>query len=254
VINFHSRTPNPVHVALAGDLTPSVPAHSVVTDYNDFMSGVDSNDKSIALWTVSLKSLRFYLRIFYWQFDSIINAMWILVCHTLSEMNERERKQDKWRQFSSKDSGRYDFTMSLGVSLIKSGLEMDWEGPTTDIKGRPAYTRKMSLVPCQCDGVLCFFCEYGHTHGIDHMKKGQKRRTQTKRLTATHGHTSGRKEILSYASYCRVCYAKARKKFPQKTKHEIRRCNYTKMGCPGCNNGNGFSVCKDCWEHYDHSA
>ena len=63
-----------------------------MTDYNDFMSGVDSNDKSIALWTVSLKSLRFYLRIFYWQFDGIINAMWILVCHTLSEMNESERK------------------------------------------------------------------------------------------------------------------------------------------------------------------
>ena len=25
MINFHSRTPNPVHVALAGDLTPSEP-------------------------------------------------------------------------------------------------------------------------------------------------------------------------------------------------------------------------------------
>ena len=162
-----------------------VPAHSVVTDYNDFMSGVDNNDKSIALWTVSLKSLRFYLRKFYWQFDSIINAMWILVCHTLSEMNESERKKDKWRQFSSKDSGRYDFTMSLGVSLIKRGLEMDWDGPPTDIKGRPAYTRKMNLVPCQCDGIQCFFCQYGHTHGIDHMKKGQKRKTQNSRLTAT---------------------------------------------------------------------
>ena len=226
-----------------------------MTDYNDFMSGVDSNDKSIALWTVSLKSLRFYLRIFYWQFDSIINAMWILVCHTLSEMNESERKQDNWRQFSSKDSGRYDFTMSLGVSLIKRGLEMDWDGPPTDIKGRPAYTRKMNLVPCQCDGIQCFFCEYGHTHGIDHMKKGQKRKTQTSRLMATEEHTSGRQKILSYGTYCRVCYATARKKFPNKTKDQLRRCcNRTRLGCPGCNNGNGFAVCKDCWEHYEHSA
>jgi len=172
--------------------------------------------------------------------------MWILVCHTLSEMNERERKQDKWRQFSSKDSGRYDFTMSLGVSLIKRGLEMDWDGPLTDLKGRPAYARKMNLVLCQCEGQACFFCEYGHTHGIDHMKKGQKRKTQTSRLTATEGHTIVRKYISSYGAYCRVCYATASKKYPHKNKNDIRRCcNYSKVGCPSCNNGNGLLVCKD---------
>ena len=42
-----------------------IPAHEVVTDYNLYMGGVDAKDKDTADWSVSLKSLRFYLRFFH---------------------------------------------------------------------------------------------------------------------------------------------------------------------------------------------
>ena len=168
-------------------------------------------------------------------FSFLDKPVGIVTLNSILEPKRRKRRQQE---------------EELSRQLIKRGLEMDWDGPPTDIKGRPAYTRLMNLVPCQCDGVQCFFCEYGHTHGIDHMKKGQKRKTQTSRLTATEGHTSGRKEISRYTSYCRVCYSKARNKFPEKTNNQLRRyCNNTRLGCPGCNNGNGLFVCKDCWEN-----
>ena len=55
-----------------------VVSHAVTSDYIEHFNGVDHKDRDTADWTVSLKSNRFYLRIFYWCLDSIIHAMFVI--------------------------------------------------------------------------------------------------------------------------------------------------------------------------------
>ena len=81
--------------------------------------------------------------------------------------------------------------MTLGILLFTKGLEMDWKGEYTDLARRPPYARKMNLLlyHCPTTKVQCFFCKHGHTHGIDHRKKGQKRPSKGKALVSPVGHS-----------------------------------------------------------------
>ena len=232
-----------------------IPVHEVVTDYNLYMGGVDAKDKDTADWSVSLKSLRFYLRIFYWQFDSVIHAMWVLVKHTVGLLSQEELRIDAWKSFASKDSGRFDFQMTLGTKLIKTGLEWDWKGDFTNLDGRPAYARQINLVPCACpSNKQCFFCHYGHTHGMDHRKKNQKRISKGKDLVVPVGHSEIPEKIRKHSQYCRICHRRERENDPEGTNQVIKnRCSKTWKGCPGCNSGKGLIVCDFCWQGYDHS-
>ena len=56
-----------------------ISSHEITHSYALHMNGVDHKDRDTADWTMSIKSNRFYLRIFYWLLDSVIHAMYCVV-------------------------------------------------------------------------------------------------------------------------------------------------------------------------------
>ena len=143
----------------------SISSHEVTTDYSYHMNGVDHKDQDTADWTVSLKSNRFYLRIFYWLFDGVLHAMYSIIKVIASN------KSHPWHKYLSKHLGRCQFQMDLAINLISRGIITDWSD-IEDIDNKPVYMRKQDYIPCACE--VCFFCTNGRTHGIDHKKKGKR--------------------------------------------------------------------------------
>ncbi|CAJ1954086.1 unnamed protein product [Cylindrotheca closterium] len=233
-----------------------IPAHPIVTDYNKYMGGVDAKDRDTADWSVSLKSNHWYYRIFYWIFDSVIHAMWVLVKTRLERMTKEDLNRSKWKSFANKDTGRFEFQMTLGILLMKRGLEWDWKGDFKDPKGRPEYCRKTQWIPCECpeNGVQCFFCYYGHTNGIEHQKAGVRKR-EYKRNFEVRTHVCDRVDLGRNPQYCNPCYHSLKKKYlgmTSRKRYLHPECKKTRLGCPGCNRGNGQHVCKSCWKTYKH--
>ena len=110
------------------------------------MNGVDRKDRDTADWTVSLKSPRFYLRIFYWTLDGVIHAMFCVMKDFVTK-----NKKDPWKKhYDDKEWGRYWFQMDMGIALINHGLSLDWKYPKKD--PRPPYVRSehWDWVPRDC--------------------------------------------------------------------------------------------------------
>ena len=134
-----------------------IKSHPVVNDYAHHMNGVDKKDRDTSDWTVSLKSYRFYLRIFYWTFDGVIHAMQRIIKNIVDGPgvdNKKKKKKKKSHPFSryvDKDWGHYRFQMDLGIALINYGLSIDWKDPTNKKVPRPSYVRqRKDWVPCDC--------------------------------------------------------------------------------------------------------
>ena len=98
----------------------SIPRHGVTADCSHHMNGVDHKDRDTADWTVSLKSNRFYMRIFYWLFDGVLHAM-----YTIIKVVGRDTAHP-WHKYLNKHLGRYKFQMDLANDLISHGISMDW--------------------------------------------------------------------------------------------------------------------------------
>jgi hypothetical protein len=117
------------------------------------MNGVDHKDQDTADWTVLLKSNRFYLRIFYWLFDSVLHTMYTVIKVVASD------KSHPWHKYLGKHPGRFKFQMDLAVlELISQGITMDWSD-IEDINNKPGYIREEDYLPCACK--VCFFCTNG---------------------------------------------------------------------------------------------
>ena len=101
-----------------------ISSHQITSDYALHMNGVDHKDRDTADWTVSMKSNRYYLQIFYWLLDSVIHAIYCIVKAVVAN-----NKDHCWSKYTSKHNGRYIFQMDLGLELIKMGLEKDWPFP-----------------------------------------------------------------------------------------------------------------------------
>ena len=151
-----------------------------------------------------------------------------------------------WYTYKNKNDGRYKFQMDLGYDLIRCGLDMDWLAPY-DEEHKPTYIQKQNYIPCACKN--CFFCIHGKTHGVDHMRKGQKRPTSYK----TKPSCVSRREKIGNTHTCGVCYKRERAANPDMGVAALKkRCNNSRLGCPGCNGGKGMYVCKEFWENYEH--
>jgi hypothetical protein len=120
-----------------------IASHAVVTDYSYHMNGVDHKDQDTVDWTVSLKSNRFYLRIFYWLFNGVLHTMYSVIKVVASN------KSHPWRKYLSKHLEGYKFQMDLAIDLISWGITMDWSD-IEDIDNKPVYMRKQDYVPCAC--------------------------------------------------------------------------------------------------------
>jgi hypothetical protein len=53
----------------------------VFSSYTSSYNGVDRKDRDTADWANSVKSHRWYLRLYYWMVDAAIHSSYLLVVH-----------------------------------------------------------------------------------------------------------------------------------------------------------------------------
>jgi len=229
-----------------------IQSHNISKDYSMHMNGVDTKDRDTADWSVSLKSFRYYMRLFYWLFDGVLHAMYTLI--KLSA-NDKADTNDKWWRYCHMKTGRFEFQMDLGIQLINHGLSLDWVGDPSDrhTSTPPVYVRRKDYIPCACN--VCFFCNHGLTYGVAHpvlTKSGSKKRYRNNSDRPVIECTGERKLMgkTSSTRMCCVCYYKRKQDNPSnKSSKELRRgVPNTKMGCKKCNK----YVCNECWDDFKH--
>jgi hypothetical protein len=96
---------------------------------------------------VLLKSNRVYLRIFYWLFDDVLHAMYLIIKVVASN------EDHPWHKYLNKHLGRYNFQTDLANDLISWGISMDWLDDK-DKSTKLAYLWKQDYVPCGCCTML----------------------------------------------------------------------------------------------------
>jgi len=204
-----------------------IPTHKVVEDYADKYGGVDRKDRDTSDWTISVRTNRFYLRIFFWQFDATIHLMYNVAIRIPSKPEWKER-------YGNKNNGRRRFQIDLALEIAAYAIQLDWEGDLDNEDGKPAWMRQRRLVPCGCG--LCFFCKRGWTNGIDH-------KTETKPPPAKQVPEQcslQRMNIRTNPQHCVVCYRHLSDNYNGQLKGTERfsylrsQCGQSRMGCPTC--------------------
>ena len=204
-------------------------------DYSVYFNAVDKNDRDSAENSTSLRTSRWYLRLFFWLLDRCIHSAYLVVTSLHDEIPE-------WKKFTSKNGGRRKFQISLGLALMNHGIASHW-----DANKKPSWIRP-NPVPCDCDE--CFFCKKGLTTGIFHNRASvvmsspggsrKKRKIQC---------TSRRVRLdVSSGQYCRQCY-RNQSGTSLTNAQKRKNCKQSWLGCPSCNE----PICKQCWEEgYDY--
>jgi Transposase IS4 len=207
----------------------------VVKDYQANMNGVDRKDRDTADWGTSIRTCRYYLRIFFWNIDGILHAMYCIIVFLGSEMSTH-----KWKGYCSKNGGREKFQKDLAQKVIEYGIRLDWTD-VTDENAKPAYMRNMAYVPCDCK--TCFFCIEGLTHGVDHRSRGHQ-------ATIEVGTCPNNRTIIANSpGRCRLCYQQLRLEHPDWTVERAKsKCHKTRMGCCKCQ----VIICETCWPSFGH--
>ena len=131
-------------------------------DYSTAFNGVDRLDRSNSDWSVSVRTHRYYFRIFFWLFDASLHNMWNIAIRT----------KDEWdRKFSRQNAGHCKFLVDAALELMNFAIRLDWKkGGNPDDpndNGSPAWMRQLVLIPCDCGAY--FFCKTGRTNGVAHV-------------------------------------------------------------------------------------
>ncbi len=227
-------------------------------DYVDNYNAVDRQDRDSSDYTTSIKTIRYYIRIFCWMLDRVIHALYVIVCHLISDGHRED-----WKKYT-KNNGRRKMQIELGILLLNHAIELDMQKgkPTYKKDGttytpwkdgeRPKWMRQSAPIPCQCK--QCYFCLNGITTGIAHPLKKRKVTIKAKNLVVkTSQCINERVNVATRTSYCRMCYRKqhdaVKSDGTKKSSEEKKKdCNYSKMGCVQCEE----PICKSCWEEgYD---
>ena len=210
-------------------------APPIQVDYATYFNAVDINDHDSADYSTSIRTNRWYLRVFLWLVDRVVFSCYLILCHC---------NKSEWKKYKSKNDGRRKFQIDLAIAVMEYGIRLDWKEPFSDAD-RPGWMRRKQFVPCECK--RCFFCKMGKTNGIDHKPKSRK---ETKRKRNEILCTKDRIDLGKGCTYCRPCYtARQIDKTLQET-YGVRRmkCSSTRLGCKGCDE----HVCKQCWKTYKH--
>ena len=217
------------------------------TWYVKFYSAVDKNDRDSADWSSTIKTSRYYLRIFFWGLDRVVHTLYVVVCYLAGAGIGPE----EWKKYCNKNSGRHDFQIDLGIALINYGVGLAWDGNSR----RPDFMRQGSFVPCDCG--QCFFCINGHTTGISHNRKSKKATvvyTNKKlKVTGCSKDAVALEKLSGSGEYCRMCYNKLKgTKFGNLKAHQLyewkrRQCNWSIKGCSSCE----VPICEKCWDAYN---
>ena len=122
-------------------------------------------------------------------------------------------RQD-WRKYTSKNDGRHDFQIDLGIALLNAAIEYDLaHKDALGYSGEyPNWMKQGSLDPCECG--MCYFCINRLTNGIAH-KDTVKRKVAKKNKKEVVECSDVREGLmkadgtpLTYSDYCRMCYRK----------------------------------------------
>jgi hypothetical protein len=199
----------------------------VVEDYAQNYGGVDRKDRDSSDWTTSVRTNRFYLRIFFWLLDATIHLMYNIVIRIDSKPEWKKR-------YGNKNNGRYLFQLDLALALGAYAIQLDWVGEPGVKAGKPAWMRQGRLIPCGCRE--CFFCLEGWTNGIDH--KTVTKPPPARQVPVPCG--GQRCNIRRSGQHCAVCYKIQSElytgdlKGPEKFKYIRQWCHKTRQGCPSC--------------------
>jgi hypothetical protein len=209
-----------------------IKAPEVQEDYSKYFNAVDISDKDSAIYSTSIRSKRWYLRIFFWVLDRVIFSCYIVVC----TVSTTSILRPKWSKYAARNNGQYNFQVDLGMQLMEKGVRLDWETPYNEAS-KPKWIRHTSYIPCECK--QCFFCLEGKTTGTAHKHPNTEHKlpnaatkdTVVKCTCVKSNLPEDRVEIKKNNSRCQICH-----------KHRSRK------GCPCCNK----VVCEHCWPAFDH--
>jgi len=212
-----------------------IDAPAVIAEYTANMGGVDWKDRDSSDNSTSIRTTRYYLRIFFWILDSIIHAIYIIVCNYL----ESARKNFGWDQYNSTNSGRKHFQIDLAIQLIDFGIRLDWPEPFEN-KNKPPWIRQENFLHCDCK--VCFFCQTGQSHQDLPFHQKQKWQLQI----ACQGDCA---KIREQPQECFVCvFHVCSEATGEAWSIARKKCKRTRLGCKACQ----VVVCKDhcsCFTH-----
>jgi hypothetical protein len=213
-------------------------------DYAQNFNAVDLNDRDSADYSTTIRSNRYYLRIYKWLFDRVPHTLYQACCW----LAEAGIGPTKWKKYLNKNGGRGEFQVDLGIAVLNYATQLEWIDLT---KGGPSWIRQNSKtwIPCDCNA--CFFCLNGMTNGIynkqskmivvyeDGTKK--KRAVECDKLRET---------IFKSGQPCVACLAQLKVTQPQLRSWADRRmlAKSSTKGCRVCRQ----AVCAKCWESYEH--
>ena len=237
-----------------------IPSPKIVNEYASFYGGVDRKDRDTADWSTSLKSHRWYLRVFYWMLDSSIHSMYLIA----KELGA-EDPNDPWHKYS-KHGGREEFQLDMAHAIIARAFQLDSakdaSGNLKDLKvkaNRPAYTRATDWpVPCDCQH--CYFCKTGYTYGVSPKRAAVRMKNPPIREGPYPVEEHPKERVKVTQGECVEClriYRSQNDEQAQQTLGYIRK--HAKLPKPGlgCNlcpnsRGRGVPVCANHWEAYEH--
>ena len=159
---------------------------------------MDRNDRDSADYSNTIKTVRYYLRIFCWVLDRVVHTVFVVVV-SLASVNVGK---PEWKKYASKHNGRHDFQIDLAISIINRAIAMEWD----DESKRPDWMRQKEFVPCNCGD--CYFCLNGYTTGIQHRAKKQKLKLvcpRTGTITRTDKCVDEAVPLDRGSDYCRQC-------------------------------------------------
>ena len=201
-------------------------------DYAKHFNAVDRNDRDSADYTTSLRTNRWYLRVFFWLLDRVVHQLYVTVIY--SALNDIG--PEVWKIYLKKH-GRRKFQIDLGRDLMNYAIRSSWNG----VGQKPNWMRQYDPLPCEC--TKCFFCLNSLTSGVDHKRKRktvthfvQRDRTRTKTVDCTDKLV----DLGVGSSWCRQCY---RERTGTK-KEKLNGISSSRMGCPSCEE----HICKKCWD------
>ena len=135
-------------------------------DHVTYFNTVGKNDHDSSFSQAATQTIRYYLRIFFWERDRVVHTLFVAVCYpTKSGISKSD-----WKKYLNRNSDRHDFQIDLIISLINFAIALEWD----DESKRLGWMHQSKFVPCDCG--MCHLCLGGSTDSIEHKEK--KRRVE----------------------------------------------------------------------------
>jgi len=202
--------------------------------YAKYFNAVDRNDRDSTDYSASIRTNCYYIRIFCWVLDCVVHVVFAVVLY-YCQLGVCPKD---WKRYQSKNNGRHDLQIDLGIAILNHAIALDWDGDK-----HSDYIRTGDFCPCDCK--KCYFCINSHTTGIAHAGKKRaaekvvyKCGTQAK----TNKCSTVRVNLGKGSAYCKMCYRKVGDKgtAPKRKK----KCNSSYLGCIICKE----TICVSCWK------